>query len=87
MEILSQILEAAVSAVQWLFEGLVAAISDPRYWGGLIIALGVGWILGRLWPRREPCREAVALDEYDWDEDDWEEADEDVAAWWVTFGR
>jgi hypothetical protein len=82
MELLSRILMAVVSAIEWLFEGSVAAISDSRYWGGLIVALSGGWILGRIWPRRKPCREVVALD----DEDDWDEDDEDVAAWWVTFG-
>lgn len=81
MEVLSQIATGLVSAIQWLADGCVAAISDSRYWGGLIAALGGGWILGRVWPRPRPCREADALDE-----DDWDEAEEDAAAWWVMLG-
>jgi hypothetical protein len=87
MEILGQVFMAVVSAIQWLYEGFVVSISDSRYWGGLIVALGGGWILGRVWPRREPGCEAVDSDEDDWDEDDWDEDDEDAAAWWVMFGR
>jgi hypothetical protein len=87
MEILDLILTTFVSALQWLWEGLDAAISDSRYWGGLIIALVSGWILGRVWPRRETWREAVEWDGDDffgddwdvddeWDEDDWDEDEE-----------
>lgn len=86
MEILNDIFMGAVTAMQWIFEGFVASISDSRYWGGLIVALGVGWMLGRVLPRRKPCEEAVDPGDDDWEDEDWEEEDEDVVAWWVSIG-
>lgn len=82
MEILGEVFISVVGAIQWLFEGLAASIADSKYWGGLIVALGIGWMLGRVFPRRKPCDEAVYPEDDDWDEedDDWDEEDEEVLA-------